>query len=513
MVVVLKKSFVLFFAFFFMASYANAENATLYEDLYLSKADPEVRLIDTGDINYGRLVRIDGKVELRNYVNKPATPGNALRFDGSTAEYVTIESGGNAPPSLQITGDMSISLWVDYDSGGGGATPYLIARDDNTNRNWVVWLDVGTGFVNFGIFKSGALNFITGDIDVRTGYHHIVVVNDEANTTLQIYVDNVLDESDATKGGTMDNDPEPIIIGQRGDFIANRSFKGDLDEIVIWDEVRDANDVSDLYDSGSGLYVNKDNTWPTDGGTIGGSAIWHFDQSSGASAPDSSANSNTGVLTGMEDADWVSGWITSIGSDVEISGITIEGSARSGVAGKVTIGQNVSNAPEMVYDGYDQTWKIVGVTVMDLDTNGTLTIDNGEATAQQIIVRAAPSASENIQEWQDSSSNILAYIDQDGILGTNSGRIKNTTRVTSSPYNMLATDHVVYVDTDGGAITVNLLAGVDGATHKIINCGSSGNDITLTPDGTELLNGVNASETIIDSEHFVLTYETTEGWW
>lgn len=89
-----------------------------------------------------------------------------------------------------------------------------------------------------------------------------------------------------------------------------------------------------------------------------------------------------------------------------------------------------------------------------------------------------------------------------------------TTRLVAgdSPYTVLATDHGIFCDTNGGAITVLLPAGVDGKAYYIINCGSSGNNVTLTPDGTELLYGFAASETMFDTEVFDIHYETTEGW-
>jgi len=93
--------------------------------------------------------------------------------------------------------------------------------------------------------------------------------------------------------------------------------------------------------------------------------------------------------------------------------------------------------------------------------------------------------------------------------------IVSTTRITDSdsPYTALATDHHIFVDTDGGAVTLNLPAGVDGTNYRIINCGSSGNDITVAPNGSELLTGANASKTMSDGTVIILTYETTEGWW
>jgi len=93
------------------------------------------------------------------------------------------------------------------------------------------------------------------------------------------------------------------------------------------------------------------------------------------------------------------------------------------------------------------------------------------------------------------------------------GLIVNTTRITSSPYTALSTDDDIFVDTDGGAITINLPAGIAGKRYRIINAGSAGNDVTVAPNGAELLTGVNASRTLSDSSVIILTYEPTEGWW
>lgn len=90
--------------------------------------------------------------------------------------------------------------------------------------------------------------------------------------------------------------------------------------------------------------------------------------------------------------------------------------------------------------------------------------------------------------------------------------IRNTTRVTSTPYTILSTDYKVFCDTDLIAITVNLPPGEDGVSYTIINSGSSGNNVTLVPNGSELLFGANSNETLYNGEVFDLTYNTTEGW-
>ena len=85
---------------------------------------------------------------------------------------------------------------------------------------------------------------------------------------------------------------------------------------------------------------------------------------------------------------------------------------------------------------------------------------------------------------------------------------------TDSPYTVLATDRFLVVDTDTAAVTVNLPAGVNGEKHTFINVGSSGNDVTLDPNGTEQIQagGAGVALVLADGEGFSGAYETTEGW-
>jgi hypothetical protein len=82
-----------------------------------------------------------------------------------------------------------------------------------------------------------------------------------------------------------------------------------------------------------------------------------------------------------------------------------------------------------------------------------------------------------------------------------------------SPYTVILYDEVIFCDTDAGAITINLPAGRNGLGYRIINCGSAGNDVSVVPDGSELIDGVNASKTLSDGSVIDLCYEPTEGWW
>ena len=94
-------------------------------------------------------------------------------------------------------------------------------------------------------------------------------------------------------------------------------------------------------------------------------------------------------------------------------------------------------------------------------------------------------------------------------------RIVPVTRVTVGPYDILATDEVIFVDTDGGDVTVNLPAGVEGVHYKVINCGSSANEVTVDPNGAEQLYGAGAgvASTLADGDVINIHYNAVEGWY
>jgi hypothetical protein len=148
-----------------------------------------------------------------------------------------------------------------------------------------------------------------------------------------------------------------------------------------------------------------------------------------------------------------------------------------------------------------------------------------DLASSSIILRTAASGGMlfdggGIFTWRDVDAASAVRMTLDSATGnlsvtgtvTSTGRVKATDRITGN--TTLGVNHEdVFADTDGGAITVTLPVGVDGTRYRIINTGSSGNDVTVTPNGAELLLGANSSLTMIDSEVLIITYEATEGWW
>jgi len=101
--------------------------------------------------------------------------------------------------------------------------------------------------------------------------------------------------------------------------------------------------------------------------------------------------------------------------------------------------------------------------------------------------------------------------DFDGSVKTSANRICKTTRETVAT-TLDATDEIAMIDTDGGAITITLPAGINGLHYKIVNCGTSGNDVTIDGNGAENVMG-SATQLLSDGEVLDLHFETTEHWW
>lgn len=97
----------------------------------------------------------------------------------------------------------------------------------------------------------------------------------------------------------------------------------------------------------------------------------------------------------------------------------------------------------------------------------------------------------------------------DGGLTTTGGRKVNTDRYTANQ-TLDADNHQVFCNTDGGAFTITLPAGIDGTEYQINNTGSS--NLTVVPNGSDTIRTF-ASIIIAPGNSKNLVFETTEKWW
>jgi len=91
------------------------------------------------------------------------------------------------------------------------------------------------------------------------------------------------------------------------------------------------------------------------------------------------------------------------------------------------------------------------------------------------------------------------------------GVVNRARRVTTTDTADLK-DEILLCQTDGGAFTQTLPAGEQGMHLRIINCGSSGNALTVDGDSSETVMG-SLTQVLNDGESIDLHFDSTEGWW
>jgi len=109
----------------------------------------------------------------------------------------------------------------------------------------------------------------------------------------------------------------------------------------------------------------------------------------------------------------------------------------------------------------------------------------------------------------DGNVTITGDLEVDGAVSS-SGCESVSIDDTDSPYDASAT-HVILVDTDSGAVTVNLpaVAESDDYRYEIKNTGTSGNDVTIDGNGAETIDN-QATQAAADQDCFVVHCDGSE---
>lgn len=213
----------------------------------------------------------------------------ALSFDG-TDDYVTM----GAPGSLDITGDMTLSIWVNTNQNtqytalfskrnGSGRQFYFYLRNDSANKNLSLQTEPPGGSLS-------SMNTSGNPVTLNTWHHVAAVINSGVTNGTTIYVDGT-----AVGTGTMtlaSNSTAPFIIGSStgtGNF-----FEGLLDEAAIFNSALDSTQLAALRDTSGG--GNK----PADISSLNPLGWWRMgdnDSGTGTTITDQGSGSNDGTLT------------------------------------------------------------------------------------------------------------------------------------------------------------------------------------------------------------------------
>jgi len=210
---------------------------------------------------------------------------NGLDFDGSN-DFVSI---GN-PAKLQITGDMTVEMWLKPDNFSNRKNPYAKAYGGEgtitQEPSGVLNYYYGTSGANTTPYQGfGSSSPLTVGI-----WNHIAIVRDLTNMQLIWYINGVQTNSAVANYAIATAGALPVNIG--AGYVNN--YDGQIDELRVWNTARTAAEISTNYNQ---CMIGTE---------VGLVAYYKFDDGAGTQLTDLVAVAAHGTLTNMDAAtDWI----------------------------------------------------------------------------------------------------------------------------------------------------------------------------------------------------------------
>ena len=176
-------------------------------------------------------------------------------FDG-TNDYID----GGSDASVQITGDLSLSFWINLDSIGT-VYPMIYANSVSSDaRTYEVQVGLNDSGSSTSIgFRHGSGTLVrktTTGYPLTIGTWHHVVITRKGNdaTDIKIYVDGSEEAASLDQGTTGVTSAVPsggeLSIGA-WNLLGIGYVDGKMDEIFIFDRVLNTDEISELYNAGA----------------------------------------------------------------------------------------------------------------------------------------------------------------------------------------------------------------------------------------------------------------------
>jgi len=180
---------------------------------------------------------------------------NCADFEEANTEYLTIANGDQT--GLNMTSDFSISAWIKLESLPANDSEYAIVDRFQANDGYrinVFRTGGGTMQIRRGIKNGGSQdNYdVTTTLNTGTWYHFVWTFKDTGKAN-KLYKDgNTTPISDQTGSIAPASVSSTLSLGS-GSETPSRYMDGLIDLVGIWDRELTSAEVSELYNSGSGL--------------------------------------------------------------------------------------------------------------------------------------------------------------------------------------------------------------------------------------------------------------------
>lgn len=300
--------------------------------------------------------------------------GYALDFDG-VDEYVDI---GNYP-IFDFTTSLTIEAWVKASSTQPeGYYGRIVDKYNHAlQTGYTLCRDAGATAPNTAYFSfwgtDGSLYSVNGTtIITNDQWYHLAATYD--GNTMKIYVNGVL-EGQKPVSKTISASTNPLRIGNAYDGNRWTPLKGIIDEVRVWNVVRTPGEIQ------ANMHKTLTGSEP---GLVGN---WRFDEGSGTTTQDQTANNHDGALTNMEAGDWLSstapiGNLTTHKNDIAAMWAAQTSTASDGF----TIGLDIANVSFLNETGDDIVFGHNNAAFANVTTNLPVGVDKRWARVWELIV-------------------------------------------------------------------------------------------------------------------------------
>lgn len=180
--------------------------------------------------------------------------GEALSFPGNGNAGARFDGVANAG-----TGGHTVSLWFNFNSNAQNGMLGSMGNTGSSGEGWSIFYENGSLIYRMSIGGGG--NDLRAAVNTTVAndslWHHAALVIDPTAGLINGYLDGVAatgtgmggppDETYVPGGDGVANG-DPLLLGARlnGGF----QFRGDLDDVAIWDESLDATAIDGIYQNG-----------------------------------------------------------------------------------------------------------------------------------------------------------------------------------------------------------------------------------------------------------------------
>jgi hypothetical protein len=384
-------------------------------------------------------------------------------FDGSN-DYVGVPHDA----SLQITGNLSVSLWfyIDAFTTGNHIIEYRASGESEATNYLYSWLINSDGSASYGHeYGAGQDEWRNYNPGLNTGeWYHLAMVRDVNLNEYNIYLNG--EESDTW---SFVNDPSGGSSGSLrigADILTGKYHDGRIDEVGIWDRVLTFDEVSDLYNSGVGQPYPFNDTFTLENvGTL----PWH--------ELTIYANDTAGNV-GSNSTSWE--------YDVFVTNQTWNNETTEGAVEPFTLNATLGtgltfNSATLTYNGTDYAGTITNTGGTDYYIDTEIDISNVDAEEKrEFYWNLALSNGESYNTSTQTQNVTALFIDDCTSFGT---LILNYTLYDEDTQDLISPDPAV----DNATIEINIDVSPLGSTTPIIEYSNTfeTNNATICMDNLE----------------------------